>query len=384
MAKTVLVLGGGVGGVVAANVLSKTLPKKHQVILVDRSDSHSMRSSYPLLLVNRRRPAQIIRKLEDLRGKRIQFIQAEVKQLDPINSRVETSAGPFSYDYLIIALGAEHHPETVPGLSAGAYNPWSLNEAEQLRKQLLRFKQGGIVFFLASLPYTGLIAPPETMFLLDSYFRSKGLRERVSLTMVTPEEAPFPLAPPQVGNTMRKEMKQRGIEFITQAKVLSLNPEKSRLVLDHGIEVPGDLFIGVPSHWGPSALTNSGLTENGGWITVDPYTLETSAESVFAVGDAAAVKLPLSKVWAPKAGIYAHYQAEVVARNIASMICGEKAHFRFTGKGGAVMATGLGQGRYLSVHYYRQPFPRFALYRSTRTAYWAKIAFEKYWLSRWF
>ncbi len=132
-------------------------------------------------------------------------------------------------------------------------------------------------------------------------------------------------------------------------------------------------------------MRDSGLVEEGGWITVDPHTLGTKADRVFAVGDAAAITLPVMQVWAPKAGIFAHYQAEVVARNIASIIAGEIPRFRYQGKAvGAVMLTGTGRGRLVSANYYAAPRPRFAMYRPNRPSCWTKIGFEKYWLRRWF
>ncbi len=333
MAKTVVVLGGGPGGVVTANVLSKTLPPKSRIVLVDRKESHHYQGSFPLLLVNRRQPRKITRKLENLSRKGIEFFQAEVERVLPTQRLVETDRGPLEYDYLVISLGAEHHPETVPGMAEGSYNPWNFEGACRLRQKLLRFKQGKIVFFIASLPYSCPPAPYEVMFLLDDFYRRRGLRGQVNLTLVTPEPTPESLAGPKVGESVRKMMEQRGIELITQAKVLSLDMEKRNLVLDHGIDVPGDLFIGVPPHWGPSVLRDSGLVEEGGWIEVDPHTLQTRADRVFAIGDAAALRLPVMKVWAPKAGIFAHYQAEVVARNIASLITGEIPSFRYTAKG---------------------------------------------------
>lgn len=333
MSNTVLVLGGGIGGIAAANVLAKTLPKKNRVILVDRNDRHSFRGSFPLLLANRRRPAQITRKLEGLRRKGIEFIQAEVKCLDTGRRAVETSRGSLPYDYLILSPGAEFHPEAVPGMSEGSDNPWSFGGAVRLRRKLAAFKRGNIVLFIASLPISCSSAAYETIFLLDAYFRARSLRGRVDLTLVTPEPAPEPLAGPKVGESVRSMLEQRGIRLITQARVLSLDRETGRLILDHGITVPGDLFLGVPPHWGPSFLRDSGLVEPGGWITVDPEILETRAERVYGIGDAAAIRLPVMKVWAPKAGIFAHYQAEVAARNIACLIAGERPRFRYTGKG---------------------------------------------------
>jgi len=384
MGKTILILGGGTGGVAAANVLSKTLPKGNQIMLVDRNDSHHFLASYPLVMAGRRRPEQVKRKLKNLERKGVAFFQAEVKSVNTSCRQVETDQGALNYNYLVIALGAEHHPETVPGLAEGAYNPYNFADLNRLRRRLASFQRGKIVVFISCLPYTGVIAPWEIAFLLEDFFRRRGLRRQVELTLVTPEPLPMPLAGPKVGDSIRRMMQQRGINLITQARILSLDHKAGRLILDHGITLPADLFIGIPSHWGPSALRGSELVVKGGWVRVHPHTLETEADGVFAVGDAAAIVLPLSQVWAPKAGFFAHYQAEVVARNIALIMAGKKPVFRFTGKAaGAVMLTGLNQGRIASVNYYALPWPRISLLRPTRAAYLVKVAFEKYWLSRW-
>ncbi|MDO9573521.1 MAG: hypothetical protein Q7I94_00905 [Candidatus Contubernalis sp.] len=80
-------------------------------------------------------------------------------------------------------------------------------------------------------------------------------------------------------------------------------------------------------------LHSSGLVEEGGWIKVDPHTLETENERIFAVGDATNLRLPVMNVLAPKSGVFAHYQAEVVGRNIACILKGKDPEFRYTAKG---------------------------------------------------
>ncbi len=384
LGKTVLILGGGTGGVVAGNVLRKTLKKKHQVIIVDRNDYHYFQASYPFLMVNQRRPAQVVRRLEAVQRKGIEFRKADVIQVYPEQHLVETSAGMLGFDYLVISLGAEHHLESVPGQEAVAYNPYSFEGVCRLRHELWYFTGGNIVLFISNLPYTGVIAPYEIIFLIDAFFRERGLRQQVTLTLVTPEPSLLPLAGPKVGESLRRMLEQRQIRVLTQAKVLSLDPVKRHLMLDGGISIPGDLFIGIPSHWGPSVLCNSNLVDDSGWIEVDPHTMATRAKCVYAVGDATGIKLPITQAWGPKAGVFTHYQAEVVARNIASVIAKKSPDFRYTGKAaGVVMATGFGSGRVASVKYYARPYPRVALLRSTRIAYWTKIAFEKYWLNCW-
>lgn len=331
---TVLILGGGTGGVVAANVLSKTLSKKkHQIKLVDRKDSHFFYSSYPLLMVNKRKPQAITRKLDRLNKKGVEVIQAEVEGISPESYGVQTDQGLINYDYLIISLGAEHHPETVPGFAEGAYNVYNYDDLIRLAGRLKTLEQGKIVLFISSLPFTCPPAPYEMIFLLDAYFRKRGIREKIELSLVTPEPSPEPLAGPKVGESLRKMLQQRDISLLTEAKVLSLDAANKTLILDHGITKEGDLFLGIPPHWGPTVMRNTDMVEEGGWIKVDPHTLQTRHEKVFAVGDATALRFPVLGTLAIKSGIFAHYQAEVVARNIHAEMQGKKASFRYTGKG---------------------------------------------------
>ncbi len=330
---TILILGGGTGGVVAANVLGKALNSDHYITLLDRNDRHIFYGAYPFLMVNKRKPEEITRKLTRLGKKGIHFSQTNVKGVTPEQKTVETDEGPFKYDYLIVSPGAELHPESMPGFAEGAYNAYDFTQLNDLRERLEEFRKGRITLFISSLPIKCPAGPYEMIFLLDEYFRDKKIREKVELTFVTPELYPLIPADPNAGESIRKMMKEREIGLVTEAKVLSLDPGVGKLNLDQGISLEGDLFIGIPPHRGPGVMRNSGLAEEGGWIEVDPHTMETRAKNVFAIGDATNIRLPVMNTMATKAGIFAHYQAEVVARNIACIIAGQKPRFRYQGKG---------------------------------------------------
>lgn len=326
-----LVLGGGIGGVVASTVLKKALGRDMQVTVVDKESYHFYAAAYPLLMIGQRKPEQIIRKISSLKRKGIRVLQGEVNNLDLDKRQVVTDNGTLYYDYLIISLGVEFHPETVPGFDQHVYNAYDFYDMVKLNQKLKAFKEGNLVFFISSLPIKCPPAPYEMMFLLDQFFRQQGRRKNVKLTLVTSEPSPEPLAGPLVGESIRKMFAEREIELITQAKILAVEP--GVLVLDHGTRILGDLFLGIPSHWCPEVLRKTDLADGEGWVDVDPHTLETKYPGVYAIGDCTALKVPVTQVYAPKAGIFAHYQAEVVARNIALQVKGKSPAFRYTGKG---------------------------------------------------
>lgn len=328
----VLVLGAGSGGIVAAGILKRVITPGTHLLVVDRRGKHHFPSSFPLLMINERKPADITRSFSHSFKKRgIDFLQALVEEIDLKKRRVITDRGTLSCDYLVISLGVDYHPETVPGFNEYAYNIYEYEDVVRVSKILPGFEKGNIVLFISSLPFKCPPAPYEMMFLLDQFFRQKGNRNQVKLTVVTPEPTPEPLAGPLVGQSIRQMLTERGIELQTGAKVLALEP--GTLILDHGIRVPGDLFLGIAPHWGPEVLRRTDLVNPDGWAEVDQHTLQTRYQGVYVIGDAAGVKLPVMGVYAPKAGIFAHYQAEVVARNIGRQLQGLSPTFRFTGKG---------------------------------------------------
>lgn len=330
MQKKALILGGGVGGIVASNVLKKALGNDIDVTVVDKEASHYYASSYPLLLIGKRKPEDISRKLNRLERKGVKFFQARVTGLNLPGRQAVTNRGILPYDYLVIALGTGYKPENTPGFTENAYNIWDFQGVVKAREALVNFKEGHVVVFISSVPYKCPPAPYEIMFLLDQFFRQQGNRNKVKLTIITPDPTPEPLAGPLVGQSVRKMLAQKGIELRTEAKVLRIEP--GAVILDNG-KVTGDLFLGVPSHHTPEVLQNTGLVDDAGYVIVDQHTLQTNFPNVYAVGDATAIRLPVIGTYAPKAGIFAHYQSEVVARNIALLVRGKRPTYRYAGNG---------------------------------------------------
>jgi sulfide:quinone oxidoreductase len=381
--KTILILGGGIGGHVTANVLRKQIARDHRVILVDRKREYVFSPSLLWLIVGKRKIEQIYRPLENLKRKGIEVIQAEVTKIDPVAHTVLLGDRSLSYDYLIISLGAELAPDAVPGLREEAHIFYEPSGAEKLWGAVQKFSGGRVVLLVAATPFKCPAAPYEAAMLLEDYFRKRGLREKVSLSIYTPEPLPMPVAGPAVGNAVKGMVEAKGIGFHPQMKITSVNAPSKELVFENGQRVGYDLLIAIPPHRAPLVVRDSGLLGESGWIPVDARTLKTQYDGVYAIGDITTIMLPIGKPL-PKAGVFAHYEAEAVARNIAAELEGSKPSHAFNGQGYCFLEMGGGQAGFAGGNFYAEAGPQIRMRRPGFHWHWGKVLFERWWLSRWF
>lgn len=381
--KTVLILGGGIGGHVAANRLHRLLGRRHRIVLLDRELTFTFSPSLLWMIVGMQQPEQFSSDLGRLARKGIEVRQAEVTAIDPGARRVITSAGEFTADYLLIALGAELAHDLVPGWKPAALNFYCLTGAALTRSALASFPGGRLCLVVASTPYKGPAAPYEAAMLIADYFTRRGIRDKVDLHLYTPEPLPMPVYGAGLGNAVRQMLEERGIVFHPNLKLERVDSEAQALVFAGGARADFDLVLGVPPHRAPRVLRESGLLGEAGWIPVDARTLQTPYERVYAVGDATMVMLPVGKPL-PKAGVFAHYEAEVVAKNIAAELEGNKPAHLFDGRGYWFLETGAGRAGFASGNFYATPEPSVKMRRPGAHWHWGKILFERWWLRHWF
>ena len=380
--KQILILGGGIGGLVVANKLRKKLGKEHKIILIDKNDKHIYAPSFLWLMLGRRNVEKIQKPLELLKRKGIIFVNEEITKIEPEKKIVKTTKNKFHYDYLIISLGAELAPEKVKGLSNGGYNLYQLDGVERLREDLKEFKGGKIAVVISSLPFKCPAAPYEAALLLDDYFKKRGIRKDIDLQIFTPETLPMPVAGQKIGKAVKQMLEEKGIIFNSEKKVNSIDGKNKTIIFEDNQKVQYDTLIYVPPHKAPDVVKNSKLTDETGWIPVDAKTLETKQKNIYAIGDITSIKLPDGKML-PKAGVFAHYQAEVVANNIASEIIGKNYFKEFNGNGLCFLETGFGKAGFASGNFYAEK-REIKMKKPSHIWHWSKILFEKYWFWRYF
>jgi sulfide:quinone oxidoreductase len=381
--QTVVVLGGGTGGIVAANRLARELSDGHKVVLVERDPVYRFAPSFLWVMSGARQPEQLSADLRRLTRHGVEFVEASVQAVDADGKRVETSTGSIPYDRLVVALGAELAPDALSGFGEAAHNVYTLEGAFSAGRALGSFEGGRVVVLVSRLPYKCPAAPYETALLAEALLRRRGVRSRTSVDIYTPEPFPMPTAGPVLGEALREILEQRGITFHPERSVERIEPESHELVLADGERAGYDLLLGIPPHRAPAPVRDSALAAESGFVPVDRATLATKAEGVFAIGDVTTIPIAGGK-FLPKAGVFAHGHAEVVARRIAAELHGRAPSGVFEGKGACFVEMGDGVAAYATGDFYAEHEPQVRLRRPGRHWHLAKIAFEKYWLWRWF
>lgn len=376
--KTVVVLGGGIGGVVAANKLHHLLGREHRVVVVDRSPRHSFTGSYVWVLSGERTVGQVERELSRLSRKGIEFIQGGVNTIDTAASRVTVDDRELDYDYLVVSLGAELDPGAIPGLSRAGINVYELSGLAEARQSLLGFKEGRVVVAICRMPYKCPAAPYEIAMLADEILRVQGVRDKCEIEVVTWEPFPMPVAGKVMGDAVLSLMSPRGIAYKPNTTITSVDPDNRQISLEEGEPVPYDLLLVVPPHKCPDVIRESGLTGESPWVPVDPGTMATQHENVYVIGDATIIKLPNGK-FLPKAGVFAHKHAEAASHQIAAKIKGEGPARPYDGVGYCFIETGKGMAGYAKGNFYAEPDPAVQPKPPGKLMHWGKIAFEKYW-----
>ncbi|MFV1998372.1 MAG: NAD(P)/FAD-dependent oxidoreductase [Acidiferrobacterales bacterium] len=381
--KTIIVLGGGIGGIVAATQLRKQLPTEHRIILVERESRFAFSPSFPWLMVGKRRAKNITRTRTKLSKLGVELIQGDIEKIDASQRKVRVNGKELSADYLLIALGAEMAPETIPGLSEAGHTYYTLEGAEKLNLARQEFHAGRLVLMVSTLPFKCPAAPLEGVLLLENDCRKRGIRQDVQIDLYTPEPGPMSLTGPENSRALRKIVEAKGITYHPEHAVTKVDPDSKRIHFANDTTADFDLLVYVPPHRAPQVVRDAGMTGESGWIPVDKYTMATKYPNVYAIGDVTGIKLNVGKPL-PKAGVIAHGEAEVVVNNLVQEITGNGAPTKFNGHGECFVEIGGGKAGLGRGNFYAEPKPVMKLYKPGYVMHWGKVAFEKYWLFKWF
>ena len=374
----ILILGGGVGGTLTANLLIRKLRRQVKagevtITVVDQTGQHTYQPGFMYIAMGGERAERLQRPERGLLDPRVSLIIGEVEKVDEPSRTVHLSDGErIGYDYLVLATGSRIVPEEIEHFGQEAHHFYTAEAALELRKALDAFTGGTIVIGIAGMPYKCPPAPLEVAFLIESELRARGLRERSQLHFCSPIGRAFTIE--SVSEMATPVLESKGIELHTFFNVEAIDPARKRVLSLEGEELPYDVLILVPPHKGQRFLIDSGLAPApGGWLPTDRATLQVGGRpDVFALGDA--TDLPLSK-----AGSTAHFEAPVITERIVAAVEGREVDHKsgdYLGKVMCFFEIGDGKGTLLQFDYEHPPRPP----KPNQLWHLGKIVFNKtYW-----
>ncbi len=386
--KRLVILGAGTAGTIAANKMRRRLRRDEwDITIVEQATLHSYQPGFLFLAFGTQKPRQIRRPITGLIRKGVNLIGGEVDTIRRTEKLVVlTDGAALPYDYLIIATGVTPRPDQTPGMSGALWRDsihsfYAYDDALALRDKLATWEGGRLVVHVTEMPIKCPVAPLEFAFLADAFFAKRKMRNKVSITFVTPLPGAFtkPIASATLGDLLGK----RGIAVEADYLIEHIDEEKKALVSYDEREIPFDLLVTVPLNMGADFVGKSGLGDELNFVEVDRGTLlSTKDDSIFAVGDAA--NIPTSK-----AGAVAHFEMDLFPENFLHYVEGKEMSERFDGHAICFVESGHSKGMLIDFNYEVEPLPGkfpfpivgpMRLLGESRLNHWGKLAFRyAYW-----
>jgi sulfide:quinone oxidoreductase len=370
----ILVLGGGFGGVVAAESLVRQLGEEHQITLVSRTSRFLFYPDLVRLAFGQCEPDDISFDLrEAMLDRRVRFIQAEVARVDPNRRRVVMAhgeiEGEWPYDYLIFALGRRLATERIPGFFEHANHLLTVEGALKFGELLKEFHEGRAV--IGECPGARLPVPVyETAFALARLLKQAELSKATRITIVSPDPPNLQFGDLNFARALRTALEEHSIEYLPDFPIAGVTA--TSVMTGNGHTLNGNLLMLLPPFRGASAVSGVGITDAEGYVKVDRTLRVKDTERMYAVGDCVNFS-------GPKLGHMAVQQAEVAAANVALEIRGLEPVPAYDHEMMLIIDEGGGETIYLHKGLWEEE-P--GIIRQSRFWSWAKRIHQKYWLAK--
>lgn len=386
--KNFVILGAGTAGTIMANKLARALPSSGwRITVVDRDNDHPYQPGFLFVPFHGYEPQDLVKSRRKTLHPRVDFVEALIERIEPDHNRVHLKGGNvLAYDFLIIATGTQPVPAQNEGMLGDEWHKsvgefYTLEGCTALQRQLDQFKGGRLVVNIAEMPIKCPVAPLEFAFLADSYFRAKGMRDKVEIDYVTPLPAAF--TKPKAAELLGDFLDKRRIHLTADFALGRVDQEAKKIHSWDEREVAYDLLVTVPTNMGDPVIGASGIGDELNYVPTDKHTLVSKvAPNIFALGDA--TDLPASK-----AGSVAHFQADVLMENILSVVAGNAPEAKFDGHANCFIESGDGKALLIDFSYDVEPLPGhyplphvgpMSLLKETRLNHFGKLMFRwVYW-----
>ncbi|MBO3115984.1 NAD(P)/FAD-dependent oxidoreductase [Winogradskyella sp. DF17] len=352
--KNLVILGAGTSGTMMASHLVKKLPKKEwNITIIDQYKTHYYQPGFLFLPFDIYTEEQVKKTGSKFIPKGVKYVQEKIELIEPeFNKVVLQDDKTLNYDILIIATGSKIAPDEIEGMEGpewqkSIFDFYSYEGAKALRDKLREWKGGKLVVHITEMPIKCPVAPLEFAFLADSYFKKKGMRDKVDITYVTPLDGAF--TKPKATKALHHLLEEKGIKEVTSFNIERVDYENNKIIDYADTEVAYDLLVTVPTNMGDELIERSGMGDDLNFVPTHKHTLQSkNHDNVFVIGDA--TNIPTSK-----AGSVAHFEAEILEENILRYIEGKTLKEDFDGHANCFVETGNGKALLIDFNYTQEP-----------------------------
>jgi sulfide:quinone oxidoreductase len=386
--KKLVILGAGTAGTMMLNKLTPLLDKREwQITIVDQHETHYYQPGFLFIPFNIYSCKDVTKPKRDFFPSGTSVIMSAIERIDPTKNQVLLKNNMvLPYDYLIVATGANVHPEQTEGMVDGQWHKsifdfYTIEGACALRDFFKHWQGGRLVVNVTEMPIKCPVAPLEFVFLADWYFTERGIREKVEIHFVTPLPGAF--TKPRASSILGDFLDKKNIRLTSEFNIARVDNEKKTIVSWDEQEIPFDVLVTIPTNMGDDAIARSGMGDELNFIPTKKGTLVSeNYGNVFVIGDA--TNLPSSK-----AGSVAHFQADILTENFLSVIEGREPEEQFDGHANCFIESGFGKGILIDFNYDTEPLPGkfplpgvgpFSLLEETKMNHYGKVMFRwMYW-----
>ncbi len=382
--KRLVILGAGTAGTMMANHLRKEADLgEWKITVVDQYPKHYYQPGFLFMPFGLYSEKDVVKPKRKFIPGAVEYVEAKADHIDAEKNQVSLASGQMlDYDLLIIATGAKTAPDQTEGMTANdwrnrVFDFYTFEGASALNGALQNWKGGRLVIHISEMPIKCPVAPLEFAFLADWWLAQRGVRKKTELVYVTPLSSAF--TKPICSKVLGYMLEEKQIKVVTDFNIGQVDNDKHRIVSWDNKEVPYDLLVTVPTNMGDAVVERSGLGDELNFVPTDPNTLRAkNHENIFVIGDA-------TDVPASKAGSVAHFEAEVLTKNILHAMKDEPLEKDFDGHANCFIESGYGKAFLLDFNYNLQPvqgtYPipsvgPFSLLKESRINHWGKLAFR--------
>ncbi|WP_180953719.1 NAD(P)/FAD-dependent oxidoreductase [Bacillus sp. T33-2] len=341
----IVILGAGYGGLVTATRLQKLVGvNEADITLVNKHDYHYETTWLHEASAGTLHHDRVRYDIRDVIDRhKIEFVQGTVEEIKTDEKRVILENGDLTYDFLVVALGAEPETFGIKGLKEYAFAIANINSARQLREHIeYQFatynteadkKEDRLTIVVGGAGFTGIEFLGELTNRVPELCREYDIDfHKVKIVCVEAAPMVLPGFDPELVSYAVSQLEKKGVEFRIGTAIKECTPDGIIVAKgeDTVEEIKSGTVVWAAGVRGSSIIEKSGFEAMRGRVKVQPDLRAPGHEDIFIIGDSSLIiNEEINRPYPPTAQI-AMQQGEVCARNVAALIRGKQELETFT------------------------------------------------------